>query len=273
MNISTELTISWLLEGESWVRFNVLSQLLNYPQAHPSIQEAYQNMILDNGVRGLLHDIQGWEDSILTRHNDASHPIHKLSFLADIGVSAQEPAIENCFHEIMAHTSQEGPFQILSNYPTNFGGSGKDEWLWALCDAPLIIYSLAKFGLVDQPEVQVAFDHLIMRVRDNGWPCAATAKLWKFHGPGKASSPCPYANLLMLKTASAMQVSSTNPAVSIGIETLLSLWENSLLERPYLFRMGTNFRKLKAPFIWYDILHVLDVFYLVFHLRVKMRGF
>jgi len=23
--------------------------------------------------------------------------------------------------------------------------------------------------------------------------------------------------------------------------------------------MGTNFSKLKAPFIWYDILHVLDV--------------
>jgi len=23
--------------------------------------------------------------------------------------------------------------------------------------------------------------------------------------------------------------------------------------------MGTDFRKLKAPFVWYDILHVLDV--------------
>jgi hypothetical protein len=28
---------------------------------------------------------------------------------------------------------------------------------------------------------------------------------------------------------------------------------------PYMFYMGTDFRKLKAPFIWYDILHVLDV--------------
>ena len=26
-----------------------------------------------------------------------------------------------------------------------------------------------------------------------------------------------------------------------------------------MFYMGTDFRKLKAPFVWYDILHVLDV--------------
>jgi hypothetical protein len=26
-----------------------------------------------------------------------------------------------------------------------------------------------------------------------------------------------------------------------------------------MFFMGTDFRKLKAPFVWYDILHVLDV--------------
>ena len=26
-----------------------------------------------------------------------------------------------------------------------------------------------------------------------------------------------------------------------------------------MFYMGTDFRKIKAPFIWYDILHVLDV--------------
>ena len=26
-----------------------------------------------------------------------------------------------------------------------------------------------------------------------------------------------------------------------------------------MFYMGTDFRKLKVPFIWYDLLHVLDV--------------
>ena len=26
-----------------------------------------------------------------------------------------------------------------------------------------------------------------------------------------------------------------------------------------MFYMGTDFRKLKVPFVWYDLIHVLDV--------------
>jgi len=43
------------------------------------------------------------------------------------------------------------------------------------------------------------------------------------------------------------------------VETLLSLWDKSQEQHPYMFFMGTDFRKLKAPLFWYDILHVLDV--------------
>ena len=31
------------------------------------------------------------------------------------------------------------------------------------------------------------------------------------------------------------------------------------MQHPYMFFMGTDFRKLKAPLFWYDILHVLDL--------------
>ena len=47
--------------------------------------------------------------------------------------------------------------------------------------------------------------------------------------------------------------------VRAGIECLLSLWENSREAHPYMFFMGTDFRKLKVPYIWYDLLHVADV--------------
>jgi hypothetical protein len=43
------------------------------------------------------------------------------------------------------------------------------------------------------------------------------------------------------------------------VGTLLSLWDESKEKHPYIFFMGTDFRKLKAPLFWYDILHVLDV--------------
>jgi len=44
-----------------------------------------------------------------------------------------------------------------------------------------------------------------------------------------------------------------------GVESLLQLWEQRKERRPYLFAMGTDFAKLKAPMVWYDILHVLEV--------------
>ncbi|MCL2474548.1 MAG: hypothetical protein FWF37_00195 [Chloroflexi bacterium] len=40
---------------------------------------------------------------------------------------------------------------------------------------------------------------------------------------------------------------------------LLTLWENSLELHPHMFYMGTDFRKLKAPAMWYDIVSVTDV--------------
>ena len=45
----------------------------------------------------------------------------------------------------------------------------------------------------------------------------------------------------------------------VGAETLLDLWTRRKEVRPYLFAMGTHFSRLKAPLIWYDLLHVLDV--------------
>ena len=40
---------------------------------------------------------------------------------------------------------------------------------------------------------------------------------------------------------------------------LLSHWERRGEQKYYLFGIGTDFRKLKYPFMWYDILHVADV--------------
>jgi len=254
-----EEAIQWMLDGPAWIRYNVLINLLDLERESPQVISAYNDMLNDPKIISLLADAQDWEQALLKRHNDASHPIHKLSFLADIGISSQEPGIQTAIKKILKHKSKEGPFQVLSNYPTNFGGSGLDEWLWCLCDAPLTIYILIKFGLGNNEIVLSALRHLGTLIRENGWPCAACKSLGKFRGPGKKSDPCPYANLLMLKTNALINDPAYEEKTNIGIDTILGLWEHSREKRPYLFKMGTNFRKLKVPFIWYDILHVLDV--------------
>ena len=40
---------------------------------------------------------------------------------------------------------------------------------------------------------------------------------------------------------------------------LLWHWEHQSERKLYLFGIGTYFRKLKYPFVWYNVLHVVDV--------------
>jgi hypothetical protein len=251
--------IEWLLEGPSWVQYHTLVDLLDQPGDSPDAIEARQQMILAPQIEGVIADLADYPSPALKSHKSAGHPLHKLTFLVDIGLNANDPGMAAIIDRIFAHSSPEGPFNILVNIPRHFGGSGEDEFSWMLCDAPLPVYALIQLGLENDKRVQRALTYLTGLVRSNGWPCAAAPSFGKFRGPGRASDPCPYANLVMLKALAASPSDSSLDACRTGAETLLSLWTNSRDLHPYLFHMGNNFRKLKAPMIWYDILHVFDV--------------
>ncbi len=250
--------LEWLMEGPAWVRYRCLRDLLDIKEETQTVQTARNEMLSDPQILKLITDLSEWKSTPLKRHNDAVHPLHKLVFLADIGLTVHDPGIVPVLASITLHKSADGPFQVLSNYPTAFGGSGQDEWLWCSCDAPSTLAALQKMGLQDDPQVRSAVESLAALGRENGWPCKADSRLGKFKGPGKQSDPCPYANLIMLKMLAARPDLRDTPNVHSGLETALFLWESSRSQRPYLFRMGTDFRKLKVPFIWYDLLHLAE---------------
>ena len=249
----------WLLSGDPWVEYRTRLDLLTQDENDPEVAAAQANLIRHPQIQTLIAELSNWPGAVLKSHKDANHPIHKLSFLAEMGLTANDPGMDIIVNKILSHQSEEGPFQVLTNIPTHFGGSGKDELSWMLCDAPVVIYSLIKFGLENDTRVQQAIRYVVSLVRDNGWPCAASPILGKFRGPGRKDDPCPYANLVMLKMLAQSDKWKDGPACRIGAETLLNLWERRKEVKPYLFAMGTDFLKLKAPLIWYDILHVSDV--------------
>jgi hypothetical protein len=216
-------------------------------------------MLADAKIQSLLTELMDWPGTVLNSHKSASQPFHKLEFIADLGLNINDPPVKKIVQRVMKHQSKQGPFQLPTNVPTHFGGSGMDEWAWALCDAPVVLYALIQLGLSDDKRVQTAIKHLDGLVRDNGWPCAVSPELGKFRGPGRKDDPCPYATLVMLKVLAQIPELRESKSAKIGVETLLSLWDKSKEQHPYMFFMGTDFRKLKAPLFWYDILHVLDV--------------
>ena len=251
--------IDWLLEGEPWVEYRTRRDLLGQSEDDPQVRTARQAMLANSQVISLVAELSGWPGTVISSHKSAGQPFHKLTFIADLGLTASDPGMDTIINRILEHQSAEGPFQLSNNIPVHYGGTGQDTWAWALCDAPLIVYALAKFGLQDDPKVKAATQYLLGLVRDNGWPCAVSKELGKFRGPGRKEDPCPFATLAMLKALSIMDELRDSPECHTGAETLLTLWSESLTQHPYIFYMGTDFRKLKVPFVWYDLMHVLDV--------------
>lgn len=255
MNAPTD----WLLEGEPFVEYRTRRDLLGRPEDDEATGAARTAMLADPRIAALVDELSGWPCTVVASHKSAGQPFHKLTFLADLGLTVNDPGVDRIVSAVLGHQSEEGPFQLPTNIPVRFGGTGRDTWAWALCDAPLIVYALAKLGLRDDPRVRAALSHLVGLAREYGWPCAASKELGTFRGPGRKDDPCPFATLVMLKALSEADDLRDSPEARAGVEALLGLWTDSLTRHPYIFYMGTDFRKLKAPFVWYDILNVLDV--------------
>lgn len=251
--------VKWLLEGPPWVQYRTHIDLLGQPESSSEVADTRKKMSIHPDIRALLTELSGWPGPSLKRHNDAGHLLHKLVFISDIGMVAGDPGINEIVNNVIERRSQEGAFQIIANVSPQYGGSGQDELAWMLCDSPSVLYSLAKLGIKDDAVIQSAARHLAGLSGDNGWPCTVSSNLGKFRGPGRKTDPCPYATLISLKALSQIPGWRDNEVCVRGVESLLQLWEQRKERRPYLFAMGTDFAKLKAPMVWYDILHVLEV--------------
>jgi len=252
--------ISWLLESdEPWTRYRTMVDLLERPEEDGQVQTARVDMLDHRQVRYLVAQAAAWPGYALKRHNDAKHPIYALSSLADFGLRADDPGMACAIDAVLAHQSQEGAFQTQIRLYERFGGIDGEWWTWMGCDAPTLLYALLSYGLAHDDRVERAIDHLVGLVEGNGWRCRAAAELGNFKGPGRPQHPCPVANVYALKALSLVPDLLDSEATRAGTEMLLWHWEQRMARKLFLFGIGTDFRKLKYPFVWYDILHVVDV--------------
>ncbi len=250
---------NWLLDSEPWIEYGVRRDLLDQSENDPQVINARKEMISFLCLQAIIEELKNWPGEVLSSHKSARQPFHKISFLAELGFSVSDPGIGLITARMIEQVSPEGIIRLPLNIGKSYGGTGVDTWGWALCDAPVSLYAAAKSGLLDDSRIKRGTETLAALIRDNGWPCAVSEELGKWRGPGRKDDPCPYATLVMLKLLSLFDHHQYSKEARAGIDCLCNLWQNSLTMHPYIFYMGNDFRKLKAPLIWYDIIHVLDV--------------
>jgi len=257
--------VHWLLQSdEPWTRYRARVDLLGESEESADVQTARAAMLSHPLVQGLAARASSWPGYPLKRHNDAKHPLYALATLADFGVRHDDhlngQGMSEPIEAVLAHQAAEGAFQTRIALYRRFHGRDGELMSWAACDAPTLLYALLAMGLEADSRVPRAVEHLVGLVEANGWRCRADPTLGpKFKGPGRRTDPCPIVNVYALKALAQLPDLLDSPAARRGAEMLLSHWEQRHERKMYLFAMGTDFRKLKYPYVWYDILHVVEV--------------
>jgi hypothetical protein len=254
MNIPVE----WLLAGPAWVRYRTRIDLLGEKETAHAVAADRKEMLHDPQILALINSLARRPEAPIKNHKQADLPQYKLSFLAEVGLRRDDPGMEGIVRKILRQVTKEGIPESPILIPKAFGGSGKVELAWVLCDAPVILHALVRMGFGEDPSVQKGISALSALSRENGWPCAAAPALGKFRGPGRKEDACPLANLLMLELLAEDSALRKSAAARKGVEGALALWAARKTRKAYLFGMGTDFVKIKAPSIWYDLLHITD---------------
>lgn len=247
--------INWLLDSDPFVAYATRINILH--QDKTALTELRAAVLADPRIRKYLGDIADFNGKIITTHKNPELPVHKLNFLLDIGLDTEVPGIREAVRLILKNRDELGLFKTVTNVPVHFGGTGQDSFAWALCDAPLMHVALIRAG-VDYSVLKEGAEYMTGLLRENGFPCTVSKELGRFRGPGRKDDCCPYATLAMLKLFSLVPEYAKSKMAATCIDVLLQLWEQSREQHPYMFFMGTDFRKLKAPAIWYDIVGVAD---------------
>ncbi len=135
-----QVPIDWLLDGEPYVSYRTRRDLLGEAAGSGPVVEARREMLADPQVRSLVDGLAGWPGTVIASHKSAGQPFHRLTFVADLGLRADDPGVSEIVAAVRAHQSAEGPYQLPTNVPQRYGGTGVETWAWALCDAPLLVY-------------------------------------------------------------------------------------------------------------------------------------
>lgn len=243
--------------SEEWLQYAIRLNILH--EKKEDLLELKDRVLKNEKIKTYLNDITDYHNTLVINHKNPELPIYKLIFLLDIGLDCSVSEIQIAVNEIMKHKDSNGVYQSLTNIPKHFGGNGEDTFGWCLCDAPLLLHALLKAGIDYETHIKKGVDYLSSLFCDNGFPCVVSSELGKFRGSGRKDDCCPYATLIMLNLLLDVPEAKYKATINKLANVLLTLWENSQNSHPYMFYMGTDFRKLKAPSIWYDIVSVVNV--------------
>ena len=242
----------WLLQGDPWVRYRTLRDILNKEKdneeviaakrailSHKLIKKIFNKQNKD-GYWGKPKDIHTWWPK-----KDTTFWI--LGVLADFDLTKEDKRIAKACEYVFG-------IQLDS------GGFGWDPPTKVYdCQTAILTEALAKLGYLGDSRLQNAYNWLISRQRlDGGFWCKNTGQ----PGGTRENEPsCALATTFVLGALAQNTDLRNSEITKRGSDFLLKCWENrgKIKYAGHDSQIGRGFGKLKYPFTDYRILKYLDV--------------
>ena len=253
--------VPWLLaSAEPYTRWVTRTGILGEAHDAPDVAKDHQALLEDPGIRDLIDTLPAW-DAITTapdHHSPAFLP-NRLNLLADLGVQGGDDVrIESLIDALLAHQDRHGRFTPVEAN----GGRPKPDSGAVLCDTNVIAYVALRFGRGDDERVGSALGRmrsdLAATPQGRAWQCVPERRPL-FSGVFSKADVCPQVTLEGLRALSYLHGSGERPSWLLeAARTPLAVWRRRTAERPYGFGHGYQFKSVKWPNFWYDVLWALE---------------
>lgn len=251
-NMLKKELIAWLLEGDPWVVYRTLIDLLEKDETddavvearkainqHPLIRKIFSDLN-DEGYWGKPRDIHTWWPK-----KDTTFWL--LPVFADFGYSADDQRIARACEYIFTAQLPTGAFGW--DPPTKPGD----------CHTAIIVESLAKMGLQRDYRLKKAYNWIGRRQRlDGGFWCKDTGQVAQLR---EKEPSCAMATMFVLGALAQNPELKDGEVADKSVDFLFNCWENRgrVKYAGHDSQVGSDWEKLKYPFIDYKILKFLDV--------------
>lgn len=251
--------LPWLLASdEPYARWVTLAQVMGRPAEETDVVQAHAQVLADPGVRSLARGLPQWGQGAASADDDQTYLPNRLSLLADMGVGAGDIAeVERALDAFLAHRDDGGRFESSGRIPHGEPvESGAQQ-----CDTNVIADVLLRFGRGDDERVVAALSRIekdaTRTPQGRAWRCIQEKRgLWR--GPGRKADVCPQVTLEGLRAFSHVPPERRPTWLADAARTPLEVWRRRASERPYSFGHGYQFKSVKWPNYWYDVLWVVE---------------
>jgi len=248
--------VPWLLgASEPYAVWATLRGVFGLDVGDPALGRAHKLVLADGNVQALIAELPSRLSPAVVDHHSPMFLPNRLNLLADMGVTrGDSPHVDALLDALGQTQDRSGRF-----IPRATGGA-RDAGPSPRCEHNAVTEVLLRYGLAAEPHVARAISRVFSDARSGGqgrgWCCVPE------HRPLTALTQrldvCPQIDLEGLRVIARLAPGGRPRFAVEAARVPLEIWRRRPDERPYQFGHGYQFKTVRWPSFWYDVLGVLD---------------